>query len=88
MGGDNRFKKGRPSKNQERVVGRGRSGPYRVVKPKSKSGWYVHQMVMECWGPPMPDDEQDWVIDHIDEDKDNNALTNLRWLTRADNVRR
>lgn len=86
VGGDNRFKKGKPSKNNERIVGKGESVGYKVVKPKSKSGWYVHAMVMECFGPPKP--EGDYVIDHIDEDKHNNHISNLQWLPRGENVRK
>ena len=86
VGGDNRFKKGRPSKNQFRQVGRGKSAGYNVVKPKGHSGWYVHQMVMECYGQPKPDG--DYVIDHIDENKQNNHVSNLQWLPRGENVRK
>ena len=84
VGGDNRFKKGVPSSNNFRQVGRGRSGSYRVVKPRGSGGWYVHQMVMECYGPPCP--AGDYVIDHINEDKDDNRIENLQWLPRGENV--
>ena len=86
VGGDNRFKTGRPSSNNERVVGAGKSAGYHVVKPRGCDGWLVHQMVMDCHGPPKPDDVQDWTIDHIDDNKLNNNITNLQWLTRGDNV--
>ena len=84
VGGDNRFKKGVPSKNNHRQVGRGKSVGYHVVKPKGHGGWYVHQMVMECYGPPKP--EGDWVVDHINEDKTDNRVENLQWMMRGDNV--
>ena len=84
VGGDNRFKKGKPSKNQRRQVGRGESVGYKVVKPKGQNGWYVHAMVMECYGPPKP--EGDYVVDHIDGNKHNNDISNLQWLTRGENV--
>ena len=84
VGGDNRFKKGKPTSNQERIVGRGKSCGYHVVKPKGHNGWYVHQMVMETWGQSQP--EGDYVIDHIDEDKTNNHIDNLQWLERSANV--
>ena len=86
VGGANRSKKGKPSSNNERVVGRGTSAGYHTVRPRGCGGWYVHQMVMECYGPPKPDDIQNWVIDHIDENKLNNNITNLQWLTNGDNV--
>ena len=84
VGGDNRFKKGRPSKNNHRQVGKGKCAGYHVVKPKSQSGWFIHAMVMECYGTPKP--EGDYVIDHINEDKTDNNITNLQWLTRGENV--
>ena len=83
-GGDMRFKKGRPSKNQERIVGRGEQQGYKVVKPYKQNGWFVHQMVMECYGPIKP--EGDYVIDHIDENKQNNHISNLQWLSRTENL--
>lgn len=84
VGGDNRFKKGKPSSNSERIVGKGKSNGYYVVKPKNSNGWFVHQMVMEVWGPNCPGN--DYVIDHIDEDKTNNHIKNLQWITRGENV--
>ena len=87
VGGDNRFKKGVESKNKERIVGKGKSNGYHVVKPKwNKSGFYVHQMVMECYGQPSPG--LGFVIDHIDGDKSNNHISNLQWLSIGDNVRK
>ena len=65
-------------------MGRGKTNGYHVVKPKSKNGWYVHQMVMETWGTDCPGDG--YVIDHIDENKTNNHISNLQWLTIGQNV--
>jgi hypothetical protein len=86
VGGDNRFKKGKPSSNRERIVGKGKSNDYHVVKPKNHNGWLVHQMVMETWGTSKP--EGDYVIDHIDENKTNNHINNLQWIERGENIRK
>jgi DNA-directed RNA polymerase specialized sigma24 family protein len=43
--------------------------------------------VVECWGEPRPKG-RDWCIDHIDENKTNNKVENLRWLPRSENTRR
>ncbi len=48
----------------------------------------IHQLVMEVWGPPKPDAIENWVIDHIDENPANSNISNLRWLTYGDNIRR
>jgi uncharacterized cysteine cluster protein YcgN (CxxCxxCC family) len=55
---------------------------YVVVREKR-----LHQLVVECWGEPRPKGK-DWCIDHIDENKTNNKVENLRWLPRSENTRR
>lgn len=45
----------------------------------------IHQLVMEAWGPPKPFPEA--VIDHIDRNKNNNNISNLRWCRVLDNRR-
>jgi hypothetical protein len=55
---------------------------YVVVREKR-----LHQLVVECWGEPRPKGI-DWCIDHIDENKTNNKVENLRWLPRSENTRR
>lgn len=55
---------------------------YVVVREKR-----LHQLVVECWGEPRPKG-RDWCIDHIDENKTNNKVENLRWLPRSENTRR
>lgn len=47
----------------------------------------VHRLVLETF-VPQPDEENDWVVDHIDNDKENNRLENLQWLTREDNLKK
>ena len=43
----------------------------------------VHQLVMDVFCPqPIPD----LVIDHIDENNQNNALDNLQWISNRDNL--
>lgn len=72
------------SSNRERIVGRGKTSGYLCVNPRGQSGWFVHQMVMELFGNPCPG--EGYVIDHIDEDKTNNNISNLQWLTRGENI--
>lgn len=44
----------------------------------------LHQLVMEAWGTPKP--EGKYVIDHIDGNKLNNSIDNLRWATPSVNI--
>lgn len=45
---------------------------------------FVHQLVMECWGPEKPGPE--YQIDHIDRNRKNPDITNLRWVTVKENA--
>jgi len=43
----------------------------------------VHQLVMLTWGPKRPYPERDYRISHIDGDKSNNHIDNLRWIHKT-----
>ena len=68
-----------PSSNQR--------GYLRVdIKAGCRRTYLVHQLVALAFIPNDNPIEKD-TIDHIDLDKTNNRADNLRWLSRADNVR-
>jgi hypothetical protein len=46
---------------------------------------YIHRLVAAAFLPPQPSPAHE--IDHKDEDRSNNAATNLRWVTTAENTR-
>ena len=42
----------------------------------------VHHLVMDAWGTPKPG--ENYTIDHIDRNKLNNNIRNLRWCTQSE----
>lgn len=54
----------------------------RIVAPGPVS-YLIHRIVAQTF-IPNPDNLPD--VNHIDHDKANNAVTNLEWVTRADNI--
>lgn len=56
------------------------------IKAGCRRTYLVHQLVGLAFIPNDNPIEKD-TIDHIDLDKTNNRVDNLRWLSRADNVK-
>jgi hypothetical protein len=44
----------------------------------------IHQLVMENFGPPKPGPEYE--IDHINRNKLDNSVDNLRWVKHIENI--
>lgn len=61
---------------------------YRVFsfrkKGKPKLDWRLHRLLAEHF---IPNPKKFESVDHVDGNKANNGLSNLRWCTRAQNVR-
>jgi NUMOD4 motif. len=72
----------RPMKSTRNYAG------YHVVTLRDDSGrsrqFRLHCLVLEAFVGPRPDGHQGA---HHDDDKDNNALSNLAWKTVGDNIR-
>ena len=56
------------------------------IKSGGRRTYLVHQLVALAFIPNDNPIEKD-TVDHIDGDKTNNSVENLRWLSRADNAR-
>ena len=51
-------------------------------------GKYVHKIVANNFLPPSPVTEDKWCVDHIDNDRLNNHVSNLQWLTHGENIKK
>ena len=49
----------------------------------NKQKVYVHRAVAHLFIPNL--DKRRWVVDHIDRNKKNNNVKNLRWCTLSEN---
>lgn len=56
----------------------------RLVKDKKAFGTSIHRLVMMSFCPV--DGMEGLEVDHIDGDKSNNSLSNLRWVTHEENL--
>ena len=65
------------------VNGRG----YRCVSLHNgnQQTFQIHRLVMLHFGPPQPEDKRE--VDHIDRDKSNNRIENLRWVNSSENAK-
>ena len=59
------------------------SNGYKIVDLKRKN-YYIHRLTALAF-IPNPDNLPE--VDHVDEDKRNNDVSNLRWVTASENVR-
>jgi hypothetical protein len=55
----------------------------RLCKNKKRKDYYIHKLVALAF---LPNPENKFEVDHIDRDKNNNTLENLRWSTRSENT--
>lgn len=71
-----------------RLVARSGHGGYVHVRltVNGKQFWInVHRLVAMRFLPPCPGPEYE--VGHLDDDKTNNAASNLKWMTRRENTR-
>ncbi|MDI3440360.1 HNH endonuclease signature motif containing protein [Erwinia sp. V90_4] len=66
-------------------VSNGKAGYFqvKVCNKRVEARYYVHRLVWEAFFGPIA---EGYEIDHIDEDKSNNALENLTIVTRKQNM--
>ena len=80
---------GLPVSTQGRVINQSgktpgcrKSSGYMVVRYKDKD-YKVHRLVAETW---LDNPEKKPQVDHINNVRHKNTLTNLRWVTRSENI--
>ena len=88
------FRDGKELKSHPRGVLTGNGTRYQAVnisiyddngKFAKQIKYYVHRLVAETF---IENPENLPEVDHIDENKENNTVSNLRWYTRKDNAKR
>lgn len=57
----------------------------RLYNVNERKAFYIHVLVLEAF---VERPSEEYEVDHIDEDKSNNRLENLRWVTRKDNMKK
>lgn len=55
----------------------------RLTKDNNRKNYYVHRLVALVF---IPNPENKPCVDHVDRNRQNNCVDNLRWATYADNA--
>ena len=83
---DNRLRIYNSAIIKSNICGRGYN-VIRLTKDKSKRTFYIHQLVAMAFLNHKPNGNT-IVVDHIDNNKNNNDLLNLRLLSNMENIMR
>lgn len=82
---DGRIFRNVKSKKQPKIF-KNKDG-YRIASIRVEKQYrqiYIHRVVAECWLGEKPDGYE---TDHIDRNKDNNHYTNLRYVTKSEQMK-
>jgi hypothetical protein len=83
---DNRLRIYNSAIIKSHICGRGYN-VIKLTKNKSKKTFYIHQLVAMAFLNHKPNGNK-IVVDHIDNNKNNNDLLNLRLLSNMENIMR
>lgn len=61
-----------------------KQGHLSIFSRKVMKNFYVHRLIAEVF---IPNPEGKPIVDHIDRNPHNNSVTNLRWVTKSENLR-
>lgn len=61
---------------------------YKRIRIQKHGAYYVHRLVAECFLrlPTNKGDVNLLIVDHIDGNRTNNNVFNLRWITQRENA--
>lgn len=75
------------NKNKQPIPVKMNQSGYMVVKAPSRNDYIlVHRAVMSTWCPV--ENWENLTVDHLDHNKRHNAVSNLEWVTKEENLRR
>ena len=58
---------------------------FKLCENNARKDYSVHRFIYECFKGTIPVDKQ---VDHIDNNKENNLISNLQLLTPSENIRK
>lgn len=73
-------------KSGQKSYGNRRQDGYFTICVGGRKNRMVHRLILEAWEPTSSETKLE--VDHSDGDHGNNRLSNLSWVTHAENMRR
>lgn len=72
------------TKTTQRLIGHASTKNNYVIIKKNNTQYQLHRLIMETFFPK--ENSNVYYVDHIDGNRSNNALNNLRWVEASENL--